>query len=168
MLIKRFLVVLAIVLATVLAAVVLRREVPNSGKVYSVQQVEALLARGPGTLAGQTIRVRALRLGNCPAMQGGTTHVWYICDLIPASLAPRLHAPGTVTLPTPLDLWADPPGGLALFLHRLPLVGGLVPLKTWDNDFEPKVYHVRLTPSPTCYTADPTAPCPRAQYLGPE
>lgn len=136
------------------------------GPVYSVQQVETLLIHGPGLLAGQTIRVRALRLSNCPGMQGGAS-IWYTCELIPASLAPALRSSARITLPSPLVLWAEPPDSLRIFLHNVPVIGGAVPVKDWNNDFDPKIYRIALIPSRTCNTGG-LGPCPKAEYLGPE
>ncbi len=169
---KRFLFVGLILISTlgISMAVIFERPHPLSahGRVYSVEQVETLLRHGPGALAGETIRVRALLLMGCPQMQGGI-NIWYTCDLIPASLASRLHARtgGSVTLPSPLELWVAPPSPVARFIHNLPFVGGMVHLQMMHNDFDPKIYRIILVPSATCNTGG-LAACPQAEYAGVE
>jgi len=68
--VKRFLFVGLILISTlgISMAVIFERPHPLSahGRVYSVEQVETLLRHGPGALAGETIRVRALLLMGCP------------------------------------------------------------------------------------------------------
>ncbi len=49
----------------------------------------------------------------------------------------------------------------------MPVIGGMVPIKDWNNDFDPKIYRVALIPSRTCNTGG-LGPCPQAEYVGPE
>jgi len=165
---RRGLSFLAFVLGTV-AAFLWPRPARLNGPIYSVPQVEAMLAHPLGQRAGQTVLVRAIVLPGCPWPNGGG--VWYECRLVPASLSALLHRRNqTVHMTDILTLEAPYPDAARVLLHRLPVVGGFFPLQNENRsiDIDPHVYRVLLAPSRRCNSAvtGGLAPCPAAHYLG--
>ena len=162
---------LVFVLGTLAAFLWLRPTRPPrpGGPIYSVTQVEAMLAHPTAGWAGRTVRVRALVLPGCPWNNGAGA--WYECNLVPASLSTLLHRRNqTVRMTNHLTVEAPYPGAARVFLHTLPVVGGFFPLQNENRsmDSNPHVYRVLLAPSGRCNRAitGGLAPCPAAQLLG--
>jgi hypothetical protein len=159
---SRGLLALVFVLGTLAAFVGLRPTRPprSGGPIYSVTQVEAMLAHPRAGWAGRTVRVRALVLPGCPWNNG--TGAWYECNLVPASLSILQ----TVRMTNHLTVEARYPGAAHVFLHKLPVVGGFFPLQNENRsmDINPHVYRVLLAPSGRCNRAitGGLAPCPAA------
>jgi hypothetical protein len=100
--------------SSVLLAVAAGSQVPH-GPVYSVAQVQAGLAHSPGSWVGRTVWVRGVAW-HCLGWAYGPC-------LVRSALLSDPGVDGGLAVATP------PANSLLAFVHALPLVGRLVPLK---------------------------------------
>jgi hypothetical protein len=119
----------------------------ETGKVYTLSELEARLARVPGSWLARPLRVWALAQ---PCPTAGSPHAALHC----LTFKPVLVDPDDMSLTAPLPL-ADAPGNsFHDLLSNVPLIGSLLPLQAvrWDR---PAVYRLRLLAPPAGTCADP-------------
>jgi hypothetical protein len=119
------------------------------GPVFSVALLREHLTTSPHSWVGRVVSVRAVAWG-CWALGG------------PGTAKCRIWRPGLIDQPgqtAALPLRWAAPSPLLLTLHRLPLLGELVPVQVtrWDM---PAIYHIQLQAAPclmpsrrSCYAA---------------
>lgn len=152
------LVALAIIVAVVIASGLVRAaDSPvQSGRVYTVAQVRAMMARNPSEWVGRTVLVRGTATETvlaCPFRSAFKCGAIGWTEIDPD--APGAH---------PLIVAPAPPDALLDSLRRLPLLGRFLPARSSLHEGR-GVYQIRLRATPGCPYPSANPSCANATLL---